>query len=347
MKRVAVIAFTEDGSAVAKRLLGAFHAADCGARGYLPLSHAREGFSSFSDLRALTGGLWSEMQGIVFVGACGIAVRAIAPHVKSKLSDPAVVVLDDGGKYAISLLSGHIGNANGLAEQAAKIVGATSVITTATDVHGVFAVDTWAMENGLCIENPEAIKEVSVRLLHGEPVGLKSEYPVEGMLPSGVTDGPAACGIYIGAGKSPFSITLRLRPRNLLLGVGCRKGTPKEALLMAVEQAVSRHGLLPACIAGIASITLKKGEPGLLALGEELGVPVVFFSAEELAAAEGAFTPSAYVESVTGVDNVCERSAALLAARYGGGGRIISKTAGDGVTVAAYEAAHKVSFYEE
>ncbi|MDR1620588.1 MAG: cobalamin biosynthesis protein [Clostridiales bacterium] len=343
MKRIAVIAFTEHGRALAKRLLGAFRAEGYEAEGYLPSSCAQPGFLLLVDVGALTGGLWDTADGILFIGACGIAVRAIAPNVKSKRSDPAIVVLDDGGKFAIPLLGGHIGGANALAGRVAKITGAMPVVTTATDARGVFAADSWAMDSGLFIENPEAVKEVSARLLRGEPIGLISEYPIEGALPHGIVDGLRECGIYIGSGESPFALTLRLRPKNLLLGIGCKKGAPTQMIYAAARQTLEKHGYLPQGVAGIASITLKKREPGLIAFARELGAPIRFYTAGELAAAAGAFSPSAYVKGVTGVDNVCERSCALLAKKLGGG-PVIKKTAVHGVTIAAYETAFTVRF---
>lgn len=117
---------------------------------------------------------------LIFVGACGIAVRAIAPYIKKKTSDPAVVVVDEGGNFAISLLSGHIGGANELTAQVAGLIDAIPVITTATDVNGLFAVDAWAVKMGCAIKNPGRIKDVSAALLRGETVSLYTRFPIEG-----------------------------------------------------------------------------------------------------------------------------------------------------------------------
>lgn len=113
-------------------------------------------------------------------------MRAIAPHVASKASDSAVVAIDEAGRFAVPLLSGHLGGANELAQTVARVAGAIPVITTATDVRGVWAVDTWARRAGLAVSNPEAIKRVSARLLSGGRVALYSDMPISGQPPEGV-----------------------------------------------------------------------------------------------------------------------------------------------------------------
>ena len=138
-----------------------------------------------ADLRAWTALAWEASDALLFVGAAGIAVRAIAPHVASKAKDPAVVVIDEAGRFAVPLLSGHLGGANELAQTVARAAGAIPVITTATDVRGVWAVDTWARCEGLAVSNPEAIKRVSARLLSGGRVALYSDMPISGQPPEG------------------------------------------------------------------------------------------------------------------------------------------------------------------
>lgn len=147
---------------------------------------------------------------LVFVGAAGIAVRAVAPYVKSKTTDPAVVVVDETGQFAVPILSGHLGGANELAQKVAALCGAVPVITTATDLSGVFAVDQWAKRQSCAILNPEGIKTVSGALLAGGRMELCSPWPV--------------------AGEPPEGVSLRLMPKIAVLGVGCKKDTPEEAL---------------------------------------------------------------------------------------------------------------------
>ena len=277
---------------------------------------------------------WEEAEGLVFVGAAGIAVRSIAPRLQSKTTDPAVVVVDEGGQFAISLASGHMGGANELTRQVAACLGATPVVTTATDVNGKFAVDVFAVKNGLAITSMRRAKEISAAILAGKPVGLHTELPLEGEVPPELTLGRVQEeNVEIGF-HARYPGSLLLIPRGIYLGLGCRRGTGMQELAAAVEAALAAHWIPRCAVAGAASIDLKADEPGLLAWAREEQLPLTFYTAEALRQAEGDFSPSEFVKTVTGVDNVCERAAVLAA----GGGRLrIRKQAAHGVTVAAAE----------
>lgn len=123
---------------------------------------------------------FGQADALIFVSACGIAVRSVAPHLRSKFTDPAVVAVDDCGRFAIPLVSGHVGGANALAGGSPGAIGAQAVVTTATDGNDVFAVDTWAADQGFLVVRPNAAKAVSAALLNGEPVGFHSDFPVGG-----------------------------------------------------------------------------------------------------------------------------------------------------------------------
>jgi len=175
---------------------------------------------------------------LIFCCASGIAVRAIAPWVKSKTTDPAVIVTDEMGHFVIPLLSGHIGGANELALEIADALGSTPVVTTATDIHGLFAVDVFATKNHLKIGSMKLAKDVSAELLEGKPIGFISDLPYLGTLPKGLVDiSKEGCevpklGICISkdADKSPFERTLHLVPMIYAVGLGCKKGKPFEEL---------------------------------------------------------------------------------------------------------------------
>ena len=222
----------------------------------------------------------------------------------------------------------------------AAAIGAQPVVTTATDVEGKFSVDAWAKGQGLHIGSMALAKAVSAAILEGD-VPICADCPLPEKLPAGLVKGEEGeLGIYVGThARRPFRQTLVLTPKVLTLGLGCRKNTPEEAIEALVSRVLAEKGLSRAAIRGAASIDLKAGEPGLLAFCGHRGIPVKFYSAGELKAVPGQFTPSAFVSSVTGVDNVCERAAAAE------GGRItVPKTAENGVTVAISEKEWEVSF---
>ena len=284
-----------------------------------------------------TGEQFETADSIIFIGAAGIAVRSIAPFIQSKKKDPAVLVVDELGKFVISLLSGHLGGANELACLAADILQAIPVVTTATDLEGKFAVDVFAKKNNCHIFRMKEAKEVSAALLAGEKVGFYSEFPWEGELPEGLiwcqktgislseiqyetVDGTPLpeVGIAVTVHKSchPFASTTHVVPPAAALGMGCRKNKESEA----VEKA--------------AFSCVKKEEPGLLALSEKLGVPFKTFSSEELLSVQGEFTSSSFVSKTVGVDNVCERSAVKAAENHTGIHFIQRKRGAEGVTTA-------------
>ena len=293
--------------------------------------------------------MFDQSDALVYVGAAGIAVRAIAPFVKSKVTDPAVVVVDEGGSYAIPVLSGHLGGANDLARAIAERIGAEAVITTATDVNHVFAIDEWTRKQGLVIRNPERIKTVSAALLAGETVHIATEWPIAGAPPKGVEveelhrtlEGelrPAAFPPNIvltnrrDAAKL-FPEALIAVPKNIVLGAGCKRNVLPASFELLLTQLLGELDLLEESIDAVGSIDIKKDEPGLLAFCTVHDWPLITFSAARLREAEGEFTASFFVRNVTGVDNVCERSAVVLS----GGVLIKEKTTGSEATMAAAE----------
>lgn len=160
-------AFSKAGVALAKKI-----AAREGGEIWAPPRYCGAGVRALGDLEQWTGRMFAERGAIIFISACGIAVRAVAPHLKGKERDPAVVALDESGAYVIPLLSGHLGGANALARRTAGITGGKAVITTATDINGVPAIDEWARERCCAIENLSAAKIISASALEGAEVAL-------------------------------------------------------------------------------------------------------------------------------------------------------------------------------
>ncbi len=267
-------------------------------------------------------------EALVFIGACGIAVRAVAPLLRSKAEDPAVLVLDEQGRFVVSLLSGHLGGANALAERLAALTGGTPVITTATDVNCCFAVDLWAKRQGMAVLQPGRIKALSAKLLAGGSLTVQCPWPIEGQPPAGVSQG--APGDAVVSVRPEAGSALQLVPKVLVLGVGCRKGVSAGQIEAAFVRFCAERSILPQSVAAAASIDRKQHESGLLSFCAQRELPLHFFPAEALAAVPGSFSASSFVLDTVGVDNVCERSAALLS----GGPLLEKKYAENGVSLA-------------
>ena len=276
-----------------------------------------------------TGQAFSQAGGIIFVAPVGIAVRAIAPHLKSRISDPAVVAVDELGRFSVALISGHIGGANRLAARVAELTGATAVITAAADRPGSLAVDSWAMERGLRIANPERLRHLAQTLPEGAAVTLESDFPVRGRAPDGLClvqkDGDAVCSFW-----DRRSLALCLVPPVAVLGIGCRKGTTAQTLRQAWEEFRKECGILPQAVESAATIDVRAQEPGLVEFCRQMEWPLRSFTAQELGQARGVFAASELVRSVTGVDNVCERAAVVSS----GGRLLVPKWTRGGVSMA-------------
>ena len=339
--RAGIISFTENGRELARKLVHGLKAKGIICEAWQKKKNAvHEGGD---EVQILSGSLaeWTKDQFtrkdvLIFIGAAGIAVRSIAPFVKSKKTDPAVIVVDEQGKHAISLLSGHIGGANAMTLLAAELLGAEPVITTATDLHGKFAVDAFAARRDLYMDSMAYAKEIAAELVAGHRTGMRSAFPVFGQVPEELDqEGTPETGFSIDIyNRSPFERTLHLIPRVLTLGIGCRKGMSAEKIEDLVTETLEQYGIFRESVERIVSIELKKEEEGILRLADSLGVPFDVYTAEELeqVSCVDGFTESDFVRSVTGVGNVCER-AALKGA--GAEHLLIPKTAREGVTMAA------------
>lgn len=271
---------------------------------------------------------WQEYSRFVFIMASGIVVRVIAPLIRDKKKDPAVLVLDEKGEYVIPLLSGHLGGANELALEIAGFLGGRAVLTTATDVEGIPALDDLARKSGCHLENQEQWKKAALSLLEGEPVALYSTVGVEPLFPSNLIRVKTAGDISGESFRAAVLITeeslpeeqippiphVILRPRNIIIGVGCRKGKPGEEILSAINSTLDNLKISRHSVACLASIDLKEEEEGLLEAAGILGVPVKFFTAFRLCDLQGRFNTSNFVLEQTGTGAVAE-PAAWLAAR--------------------------------
>ena len=315
--RIKVLYFTDKGKALAERL-------KVGLTG-----HDTVVVPKGVPLAFVCGDAFADNEALVFIGAAGIAVRAIAPFVKDKLKDPPVVVMDENGSFVIPILSGHVGGANSLALELAEVTGAQPVITTATDVSGAFSVDVFAKENGLRIANREGISKVSASALEGKPVTICiKDYPPAEPVDVLIADEEAADSL-----KGTAKIVLC--PKKYAVGMGCRRGKSFEELRAFAEEVLRDNGIDLSDAGCIATIDVKKDEEGLKRLSQAWRMPLITFEAGLLAKAEGEFSHSDTVLEKVGVDNVCERAAVLAAGR---GSQIrVKKTARDGMTIAVAE----------
>ncbi len=328
--KVSIIAFTDNGMEIAYKLSNSLSEAN-------DVDFTRCGKGALS---TWTEEHFSTNDALIFIGAIGIALRAIAPYIKTKTKDPAVVVVDELGQFSIPILSGHIGGANELALQIAEDLGSIPVITTATDINKVFAVDTWAKSQGLNILNPECIKLVSSKLLKGESVHVKSDYPIQGNLPKNVylndlEDSNAGYDVIIthkDLENECKNDALLLVPQIITVGIGCRKDISFEAIESSILNILESENYHILAINALASIDKKANEKGILEFSKKYDLPFNTYSAEELNSLEGDFTKSEFVKSIVEVDNVCERSAIMES-----NGKLIRRKDtcdGAGVTVA-------------
>lgn len=341
---ISVISLTENGRHISLKI------AECLKNHkvvrYCFYKHSDENSETFIKLSKLAESIFDSSEAIIFICACGIAVRITAPHICSKLNDPAVIVIDDCGKYVIPILSGHIGGANALAKHLANVINMQAIITTATDIGGYFSPDSFAAANNLIVVSDYTIaKHIASTVLEGEKIGLISEYKCLNIPKDIVCNERQRYTIYIGQDNiiKPFSNTFNLVPKNIAIGIGCKKGVCSEAIESAVRAAFKNKNIMFDRICGAATIDLKKDENGLVEFCKKHDIKLNFYSAQELMNVKGNFSSSEFVMGITGADNVCERSAVKLS----GGKIIVRKYAYNGVTVAAAEIPVIIDFERE
>lgn len=349
--RIAIVTLTRQGLATAKRLACAYTA---GADIYAPAglivgeSLTTPLFPLEGGLGAFCGRLWHSYRGLVFIMATGIVVRCLAPYLEHKTKDPAVVVLDEKGEYAISLLGGHLGGANALARHLAELLGGKAVITTASDVQNLPALDVLARELGLQAVPAEKLTKVMAALVNGKKIGFWAEDPWLGKLSRrmpGLKVQPLQeyrdpkrweGGVLVTSRRLvlPPGPWIFLRPRELVAGIGCRRGIDKRAVLSALGQALKMTRRSRWSLLALATIEIKAKEDGLLAAAQHLGLPLLTFKREELAILLKEYpelSRSGLVEERIGIGGVCE-PAALLGAKKGE--LLCRKMSHQGVTVA-------------
>ena len=331
-----------------------------------------------TSVREWAGEQMQKRNALLFIGACGIAVRAVAPFITDKMHDAPVLVMDEAGKYIIPILSGHMGGANELANHIAGITGAEPVITTATDINQKFAVDLFAKRNGLYIVNKDGIVKVSSKVLAGNEITMSIEtghyekympsdemgfvtylpdgveltaYPPEG---AGLEEYPTegvrlvayppteTVDIVVTSESVMFDTAILLKPREYIIGIGCKSGKSADEIDNFLTKKINELGISITQILAVSSISQKRDEQGIIEWCQKEGLPFFTYTAEELKEIEGNFTESAFVKAQVGVDNVCERAA--LRACGEAGKLIMPKCAENGMTLAIAKREWKVCF---
>jgi cobalt-precorrin 5A hydrolase len=323
--KIAILAITVGGRRLAERLAGAL-----GAARVLP----RENKVAVSLKEA-----WTDYDALVCIMSVGIVVRAIAPLCRDKYADPCVVVLDETGKFAVSLLSGHLGGGNSLAGRIARITGGVPVITTASDTLGLTALDMWARDNELLLRSPRPMMtEAAARMVNAGSLRIFTDCDISG-LPEDFrrVDLSGDADIIVSARTNNANGVVHFSPRNLLMGIGCNRGTAAAAIEEAVDETCRRNGLDRQALAGCATIDAKIDEQGLLQFAQRNTMPVHYFNRDRLNEVAG-IAESEYAMAALGVKAVAE-PAAILAAGIGGrqGRLIIRKMKWKDVTTAVAE----------
>lgn len=329
--KLAIVSITANGAELAFRLnekLGG--KADLFERVNRESAHKNDKIQYYEKTRIVFTDIWSKYDAIICIMATGIVVRDIKDLLKHKSVDPAIIVMDEKGINCISLLSGHLGGANDLVRKIAKTIGANPVITTATDVNNLVAPDAISNELNLAIEDFSLLKTINSNLVAGD----KIDFLVDDSLPecTEFIEKASNKGIdFVAFNKSTkinnqvgtvlvaeknyikaSSPILYLRPKSLVVGMGCRSGIKQEELYSALKKAVEQIDYSLKSIKAITSAWVKNEEQGLLELADLLRVPIYFYTQEQLAATVKKYNlaESAFVKEQIGVGNVCE--AAIL-----------------------------------
>ena len=328
MDRVAVLAITKNGITIGQNLKRQF--ADF--KVFAPQKLASDAISGITWYDATTTQkiveLFKSNDALICLFSLGAVIRLIAPHLKDKKTDPAVIVIDDKTNFVISALSGHIGGANKLTEDIAAKLDATPVITTAADVNKTIAVDLVGREFGWTIDDDAHVTAVSAHMVNEEPIGVyqdvgrtdwhKKELPKNVTMYDSMGDlrdsGSKACLIISDRvleddiAEKIEVVVVVYRPKSLVIGIGLHHDTSKDTIKNGIETTLRQFKLSPKCVAKLVSIKKPKDVQGLIDLGQEMGVPVEYVEREELAEIT-APNPSDTVMAFEGTASVSEAAA--------------------------------------
>ncbi|WP_338992598.1 cobalt-precorrin 5A hydrolase [Fusobacterium animalis] len=276
---------------------------------------------------------FSQYDGHIFIMASGIVIRKIASLIVTKDKDPAVLLIDEGKHFVISLLSGHLGGANELTYSLANILKLVPVVTTSSDVTGKIAVDTISQKINAELEDLKSAKDVTSLIVNGQKVNI--------LLPKNVkvSDKNSADGFILVSNKKNIEYT-RIYPKNLILGIGCKKDTKAEDILSAIEDCLDKNNLDIKSVKKIATVDVKENEQGLIEAVKFLNLDLEIISREEIKKIQNQFKGSDFVEKNIGVRAVSEPVALLASSSKGH--FIVMKAKYNGITISIYEEEMKI-----
>ena len=321
-RRYAVLALSRGGCALGRRLAE---------------SLGGDFFACKGRVAAIVAEIWDHYQAIVCIMATGIVVRTIAPLLRDKYRDPAIVVCDEQGRFAISLLSGHLGGANDLAQRVAAATGGQAVLTTASDVLGRTALDLWCRDLGLTPGDKGAFTRAMGKLVDQGTLAIWSRFSLPKLPPDlKPVATRTTADLIVDSRIEDTAHAVFLYPKALVIGIGCNRGTSVEAIAQAVAATCRQQHLAPQAIARLASIDLKQDEKGLLEFARQQHLAIDFYSKDQLNQVEGVSTSEA-VQRATGAKGVAEPAALLSAGP--GSTLLVAKLKWTDVTTAVAELA--------
>lgn len=333
---------SDRGEALGKQIAAHFMTPPLNEKNDQVRSYTLEEAKAKGGIKACAAADFKDSAAMIFIGATGIAVRAIAPLIESKFTDPAVLVIDDQGRFVISLLSGHVGGGNALAVELAKAIGATPVVTTASDGMGLASIDLVLKAAGVPVHlYRDLALNLASRMLKGEIVALYTEEPerlsacgLEGIKLldrwEDLLAAKATIKLYIGNRLSRIAEVEKMNelgkiaelgkwenayvaiPKNLVLGTGSRKGLDNELYKNAFEAYMASLDLSPKGVRVLASVDIKAEESCMLALAETYEMETRFYTKEALSTVQEAFPRSEQVYKVLGLNGVAGPAAYLL-----------------------------------
>lgn len=270
------------------------------------------------DLKSVTKEFMQELEGVIFISSTGIAVRLIAPYLKSKAKDPAIVVVDVNNNFTISLVSGHLGGANRLTSKVAKILNNTEVITTATDKMNIVAPDMIAKENDLVIDDLKICKDVAALLVNGKKVYFNDEKDIISTPKGYIKEKEIRDDMILVTNKLNIqkkNNLLKLVRKDVVLGIGCRKDTDEKKLREFVLKVLEENNYDKRSVIKIGSIDVKKNEKAIISLAKYLGCEFITFNKHEINSVDEDYEGSNFVFKTVGVRCVCEPVIYLMDAK--------------------------------